>query len=152
MSWTLDYSTVEPVPEAVAAQILASAEIILQSRDWWVEPLSLEHRSSKQLAGSTRLWLGFYTLPGGRHQVIPEDEECLLVWADANFIVSRLADWSAEFKLAWRLEIDGNVVGEIADGKPSEQLKKFVDGFCSTTRLSPQRIPELLNKHAARKN
>jgi hypothetical protein len=152
MTTTLDYTTIEPVPDAPAAQILASAESTL-SRDWWCEPLSLRQRAhSKKLTGSTRLFLRDYTLPNGKYQLVPEEEEFLLICSDATFIVACLADWSAKFNLSWLLTMDENPVGEITGGEPSTQLTRLLDGFCSMTSLSSTRIPELLKKHAARKS
>jgi len=51
-----------------------------------------------------------------------------------------------------RLEMAGNIVGEITGGTPSTQLVQLLDGICSMSELSPDRIPELLEKRAARKD
>jgi hypothetical protein len=153
MSTTLDYTTIEPVPVPIADQIEAAAKTLLQARDWWAEPLCVsQDKKSRKLVGSIRLFLRDYSLPGRRYVIVPEDEEYLLICADIKCIVAHLSEWSAEFKLSWHLEMDGNIVGEITGGKPSAQLMQLVDGICSMSKLSPDRIPELLKKHAARKD
>jgi hypothetical protein len=153
MSTTLDYTTIEPVPAPIAAQIEAVAQALLHARDWWAEPLYVsQDEKSRKLVGSTRLFLRDYSLPGHRYVIVPEDEEYLLICADIKCIVAHLSEWSAEFNLSWRLEMDGNVVGEINGGKPSAQLMQLVAGICSMSKVSPDRIPELLKKHRARKD
>lgn len=147
-SMILEYTATESVPAAVIAQIEAASSTLIQARDWWAEPLSVVQTT--KLGGSTTLFLGSYSLPGGGYVVVPEDEEFLLVWADAKFIVARLSEWSAEFNLSWRLEMDGSNVGEITGGKPSTDLTELLDGIYSISGLSPNQIPELLKKHAAR--
>jgi len=145
----LEYTTTEPAPAPVVAQVEAAASTLTQTRDWWAEPLSVEQTT--KLGGSTRLFLGDYSLPSGGYVVVPEDEEFLLVWGDAKFIVDCLSDWSAEFNLSWRLAMDGSNVCEISEGKPSTRLTQLLDGIYSMSGLSPNQIPELLKKHAARK-
>jgi len=148
-SMILEYTTTEPVPAPVVAQVEAAASTLIQARDWRAEPLSVEQTT--KLGGSTRLFLGLYSLPSGGYVVVPEDEEFLLIWADVKFIVDRLSEWSAEFNLSWRLEMDGDEVGEITGGMPSTQLAELLDGIYSMSGLSPNQIPELLKRHAARK-
>src|SRR5262245_11495856 len=151
-SGILGYTTIEPVQESVAAQVVAAAGVLMQKRDWWAEPLSVaQDEKSKKLIGDTRLFLGDYSLPNGGYVVVPQDEEFLLVWGDAKFIVARLSEWSAKFNLSWRLEMDGNEVGEITGGQPSPRLIQLLDGIYSVSNISPNHIPELLKKHAARK-
>ena len=148
-SMILEYTATEPVPAPVIAQIEAAGSTLIQTRDWWAEPLSIAQKSKR--GGSTTLFLGSYSLPNGGYVVVPQDEEFLLVWGDAKFIVNRLSEWSAEFNLSWRLEMDGSDVGEITEGKPSTRLTQLLDGLYSMSGLSPNQIPELLRKHAARK-
>ena len=152
MSTTLEYTTTEPVPEPIAAQIVEAARSLLPSRDWWAEPLSVaQNKQSKKLVGSTRLFLGDYSLPDGGYATVSEDEEYLLVCADAKFIVACLSEWSTEFNVPWRLGMDGHDVGDIIGGKPSTRLTELLDGLCSMSKLPPSDVPELLKKHAARK-
>lgn len=152
-SMVLEYTTTEPVPERVAVQVVVAARALMQTRDWWAEPLSLaQDKKSKKLVGSTRLSLGNYSLLNNGYVVVPEDEEFLLVWGDAKFIVARLSEWSAELNLSWRLGMDGDEVGEITGGKPSTRLTQLLDGLYSVSKLSPNHTPELLKKHAARKD
>jgi len=147
-SWILEYTATEPVPAPVVAQVEAAANTLIQTHDWWTEPLSF---APSRLVGSTTLFLGSYSLPDGGYVVVPRDEEFLLVWGDAKFIVGCLSEWSAEFNVSWRLEMDGNDVGEITGGKPSTGLTELLDGIYSISGLPPNQIPELLKKHVARK-
>src|SRR5262245_49784145 len=41
-SMILEYTTTEPAPAPVVAQVEAAASTLTQTRDWWAEPLSVE--------------------------------------------------------------------------------------------------------------
>jgi hypothetical protein len=147
MSITLDYVSIEPVPTPIAAQVVAATTTLWKSYDWWAEGISLSQRGSdKRLEGSTRIRLGGY----GDVEV-PEEEEALMVCKDARFVVSKLVQWSAKHKVAWKLSELETEVGRIVGGKPSAKLSSYLSGLCSDLRLPVSQAPEVLEKHKARK-
>jgi hypothetical protein len=147
MSITLDYISGEPVARPVATQIVAATEPLLSSYDWWAEPLNLDIRPADQrLAGSTRIRLSGYGLVD-----VPDEEEALMVCKDTNFIISRLSEWSAKYKVSWHLSELGMDVGSIVNGKPSSKLSGYVMALCSHLKLPLTKAAEVLKKHEARK-
>jgi len=147
MSITLDYISIEPVSSPVAAQVVAATKPLLDSYDWWAEPLFLIHRGSdKRLEGSTRIHLGGY----GSVEV-PEDEEALMVCKDTSFVVGKLTEWSVSYRISWKLSELETEVGSIVKGKPSSTLSSYLSGLCAHLKLPMSKAPEVLKKHEARK-
>ncbi len=145
MSITLDYISAEPVPPTVAAQVVAEADTLVASFDWWGEPISIDV-SPKRISGSTRIRLGGYGLVE-----VPKDEEALMVCRDTRFIVSQLSTWSAKYAITWRLSEVGAEVGAVVGGKPDAKLASYVSGLCKGLKLPDTAVPDILKKHEARK-
>ena len=147
MSITLDYASIEPTATPIAAQIVSESKPLLESYDWWAEPLFLRQRESdKRLVGSTRIHLGGYGFVE-----VPEEEEALMVCRDTSFIVGKLSEWSVKYKVSWSLSELGTEVGSIVNGKQSPKLMGYVSGLCSRIKLPLSQAPDVLKKHEARK-
>lgn len=145
MSITLDYMSNAPVAPAVAAQVVAEANALVDSFDWWGEPITIDV-SPKRISGSTRIRLGGYEFVE-----VPKEEEALMVCRDTRFIVSQLAAWSTKYAISWQLSEMGTEVGAVVGGKPDAKLAGYVSGLCKGLKLPESAVPDVLKKHEARK-
>ena len=148
MSFTLDFASLEPVPDPVATQISVQAKRFARTVDWWAEPFSIgQDDDSKRLVGGSRVSLG-----GGDGAVkIPEQEDSLMMCRDMRAIVTMLVQWSQRYKITWELEISGTVIGQIAPGKPNPVATQLL-GKCDQPGLPESKIPEILKKYESRRN
>ncbi|WP_343630662.1 hypothetical protein [Roseateles sp.] len=147
MSITLDYQSVDPVPEPTAALMIRHAVQLVDEHDWWAEPISLDLRQrDRRLQGSTRIRLGGYGLVE-----VPRDEEALMVCRDTRFVVSSLARWSSKYGISWTLSEIGTDIGSIVGGKPDEKLARYIAGLCTNLKLPASAEADVLKKHEARK-
>lgn len=130
----------------------AEAAKLLVAHDWWAESLSVMHDSkSKQVLGSTRIFLGSYSTDSGGWVEVTQDEDYLLACNDARVIVKQLAAWSQLHKVKWQLEIAGDRIGDVANGQASKPVQDFVVGLCKASKLQEAAIPGLLKKFESRK-
>ena len=146
MSITLDYVTDAPVSAAVAVVVQKSARQSLTAHDWWAEPLSVSLSEANHLEGSTRIILGGY----GDIDV-PAEEEELMTCIDTRFILRKLAEWSSQHSISWRVSIMGNDLGVINNGVMSSGLQKLAPKSCANAKLSESDVNRVLKKHEARK-
>jgi hypothetical protein len=147
MSFTFDYTSVEPVPDRVATQISIEAANIRRSIDWWAEPLLIEQeQDSKRLSGSSRVSLG----DGYGSVRVSEAEDSLLMCRDMREIVKALVRWSQNYKITWQLEMAGVDIGRIKPGKEDPVAGRFL-GSCDQPGLLERNIPQILKKHEMRK-
>ncbi len=125
-------------------------------RTWWRGAIGLEADEAGPpsiLSGSTPL----FHAPGA----IPDEEDLFLAFADAAFIVGRLADWSRRFTIKWHLTMNGDDWGAIdASGLSPAllgQMEKWarrakVDSAGKGTWSIPEgRRAELLRRHEGRR-
>jgi hypothetical protein len=125
-------------------------------RDWWKGALGFdaadddEHPST--LSGRTAL---FYKTG------IPDAEDLFMAFADAAYILGRLAGWSKQHKIKWHIRMHDDDWGAVdpsgftkplADqmGKWAHRLKIFPNGR-DTWFIPEDRRAELLARHAHRK-
>ncbi|WPH17054.1 hypothetical protein [Variovorax paradoxus] len=147
MSFTLDYTSIEPVSERVAAQVSADARDLRKSFDWWAESLSIElDKDSKHLSGGARVMLGGY---GSVRITEPEDN--LMMCRDMRQIVKTLVRWSQSYSITWNLSVAGHDIGRVT-GDANDAVAARLLGPCDQPEWPESRIQEILKKHKARKS
>lgn len=124
-------------------------------RNWWKGALGLDPSEEGRpavLSGKTAL---FHT------HGIPDEDDVFMAFADAAFIIGRLADWAKRFKIKWRIRMrdeDWGAVDPTGLTKPlREQMGKW-SGRARVFESGPASwfIPEdrreaLLARHTGRK-
>jgi hypothetical protein len=124
-------------------------------RTWWKGALGLDPSEEGRpaiLSGKTALF---------HAHGIPDEDDVFMAFADAAFIVGRLADWAKRFKIKWRIRMrdeDWGAVDPTGLTKPlREQMGKW-SGRAKVFESGPAAwfIPEdrrqaLLARHAGRK-
>jgi hypothetical protein len=139
MGVSLSYTTAEPVDDAVKAAIVAETAGLQNARDWWCEAITFfaPPQDDGRLHGDTKLFLsGYSTKDGGFVEVSPE-EDSLMAYRDACFIIDRLCEWSRKYGLVWTVECAGEEVGVIMGGEPDNGLREFIESFGEPDLFDP---------------
>jgi hypothetical protein len=130
-------------------------EIQAIDRDWWKGALGLDAADDEHptvLSGRTAL---FYK------SAIPDSDDLFMAFADATFILARLAAWAKKHKIKWHLRMFDDDWGAVDPsgltkplleqmGKWAHRLKIFPNGR-DTWFVPDDRRMELLARHAGRK-
>ena len=126
MGVALSYVTAEPVPLGTRRAIVSEADRL--EHHWWAEGMYFEQEpgDNARLLGRTKLFLLGYDAPGGEFRDIDLDEDTLMAWRDASFIVSQLEQWSRQHGIAWELQIEGQPIGRISGGALDERGKRYL--------------------------
>ena len=139
-------------PSAVCA-ILRDIEGI--ERDWWRGALGFDAADDERptvLTGRTALF---------HKSGIPDDEDLFMAFADAAFILGRLAAWAKKHKIKWHVRMNDEDWGAVDPsgltkplldqmGKWAHRLKIFPNGR-DTWFIPEDRRAQLLARHAGRK-
>jgi len=124
-------------------------------RDWWRGGLGFDAAADEgpsTLSGRTPLF---------HKSGIPDDEDLFMAFADAAFILGRLADWAKKHKIKWHVRMNDEDWGAVDPsgltkpllkemGKWARRLKIFPSGR-DTWFIPEDRRAELLARHAGRK-
>jgi len=123
-------------------------------RDWWKGALGIDAADDEHpsvLTGRTALF----------HQSgIPDTDDLFMAFADAAFILNRLAGWAKKHRIKWHVRMNDEDWGAVdpsgftkplADqmGKWAHRLKVFPSGR-DTWFIPEDRRAELLARHAGR--
>jgi hypothetical protein len=101
----LRYESAAKVGVAAVHQILE--EIGSIQRNWWRGTLGLDPSDDDKpaiLKGKTAL----FHVSG-----IPDEDDVFMAFADAAFIIERLADWAKRYKIKWKIAMRGDDWGAI---------------------------------------
>jgi len=125
-------------------------------RDWWRGALGFDASDEEGpaiLSGRT----GLFTKSG-----IPDDDDLFMAFADAAFILERLAGWSKKHTIKWHLRMHDDDWGAIDPSGFTKPLTEQMGKWAHRLRIFPSgreawfvpedRRAELLARHAGRKN
>jgi hypothetical protein len=149
MSVLLEYQSLQPVSTEVAARIGDEVRQLLKTRCYWSEPLhvELEQAAPARLVGGNSLFnSGGYETQSGKWMEVSQNEDYLMAWSDADFIVRRLAAWSKEHGMDWSMYSAGDHVGDIVRGELSNRVQEFLEGLLEMSGLAPDMVPEIDQK------
>lgn len=151
----LRYESAGKVGVAAIHHILE--EVAEIKRDWWIGTLGLDPDSDDEdkpavLSGKTAL---FHVRTS-----IPDEDDVFMAFADAAFIVEKLAHWSKRYKIKWKLRMYDEDWGAIDPtgltkplreqmGKWGHRAKVFESGPASWS-IDEDRRAALLAKHSSR--
>lgn len=127
MGVTLDYCTAEAVAPGVKEVIEGEAQHIVPPHDWWAESLCFFDGGDGRLSGATKIFLTGYSTDDGGYLEVDVDEDSLMAYRDANFIIERLAEWSQTHGLTWNIACAGESIGTITNGQWDHQLREYVN-------------------------
>jgi hypothetical protein len=130
-------------------------EIASIERSWWRGALGLDPSEDGRpaiLSGKTTLF---------HAHGIPDEDDVFMAFADAAFILGKLADWAKRFKIKWRLRMNDEDWGAVDPtgltkplreqmGKWSGRARVFESGP-ATWAIPEDRRSGLLARYAGRK-
>lgn len=148
----LHYESVGQVkPSAIHAIFRDIGEI---RRTWWRGAIGLDASDEDRpsiLKGKTALF---------HAQGIPDEVDVFLAFADAAFILEKLADWAKRYKIKWRIRMHDEDWGAVDPTGPTRPLQDQMGkwsgraGLWQTGKLGwavpEERREELLAKYADR--
>ena len=145
-------STGRVKPSAVRA---IREEIQSIERDWWKGTLGFDAADDDHptvLTGRT----GLFTKVG-----IPDQDDLFMAFADAAFILGKLADWSKKHKIKWHIQMHDDDWGAVDPSGMTRPLLDQMGKWAHRTKIFPNgrdtwfipedRRAELLARHAGRK-
>ena len=149
----LTYESTSRVKSSAVHSIRQDIQAI--ERDWWKGALGFDAGAEDRpsvLAGRTAL---FYK------SGIPDIDDLFMAFADAAFILGRLAGWAKKHKIKWHVRMHDDDWGAVDPsgltkplleqmGKWAHRLKIFPNGR-DTWFIPEDRRAELLARHAGRK-
>ena len=149
----IHYESTGKVSASVARSI--AGDIGLIEREWWRGALGVDASEEGRpaiLSGRTPLF---------HRSTIPDADDLFMAFADAAFILGRLAGWSKKHKIKWHVRMNDDDWGAVDPGgltKPlieqmgkwAHRLKIFPNGR-DTWFIPEDRRAELLRRHAGRK-
>lgn len=133
------------------------ADVAGIERDWWRGALGFDASDGEDrpsiLTGRTALF---------HRSGIPDDDDLFMAFADAAFILERLAGWARKHKIKWHVRMHdedwgavdpGGLTKPLIDqmGKWAHRLGMFPSGR-DTWFVPEDRRAELLSRHAGRKD
>lgn len=130
MGASLAYWTTDPVSDDVAEKIREEVAELRAHRQWWAEAIELSTEvpgKNGHLAGEMGLFLLGYEDGDGMYVEVDPDDDAFMAYRDMRFIVGRLRRWSEEYGLSWELQLEGEPLGTIEDGKSDTALKSFLE-------------------------
>ena len=147
------YSSTGNVGQSAARKI--QEEIGTIKREWWQGAIGFDVESFGQpqvLSGQTPLF----------HQTgIPDEDDLFMAFADAAFILDRLASWSKRFKIKWHLRMNDEDWGSIDPTGLSRALLDQMEKWSRRARVVSEgrgrwTVPEdrradLLRRHSGRR-
>lgn len=123
----LSYETTSQVGISAARIILREARAV--ERAWWKGGLGFDAEAVERplvLSGKTPLF--------GRSGASDPDD-LYMAFADALFILERLEQWSARFKVKWRLHMHDEDWGTIDPGGISRPLRTHLDKWAGRAKV-----------------
>jgi hypothetical protein len=150
----LDYETTSRVGTSERRAILKELGEI--ERDWWRGTLGLEASDEDHPSSLSGRTLFFHK------SAIPDADDLFMSFADAAFILERLADWAKRHKIKWHVRMNGEDWGAVDPsgltkpliqqmGKWARRIKVFPSGR-DAWFIPEDRRAELLARHAGRKD
>lgn len=149
----LDYTSTGKVKVAAARAILQDIAGI--ERDWWRGALGLDGAEDDRpavLSGRTPLF---------HRSAIPDADDLFMSFADAEFILRRLAAWARTHKIKWHIRMNDEDWGAVDPGGLTKPLVEQMGKWAHRLRIFPNgrdtwfvpedRRAELLRLHAGRK-
>jgi len=140
-----------------AGRVSASAVRAIQEeaaaveRRWWRGALGLDAEGEGRpavLRGRTPLF---------HAQGVPDEDDLFLAFADALFILHRLADWAKRFGVKWRVWMNDEDWGAVDPGGPTRPLVEQMDKWAGRAgaarvgkrdwEVSESRRGELLDRY-----
>jgi hypothetical protein len=149
----ISYTSMRPVAADVKAQLMADVDVVGNARDWWSEGFWLDDEVEEpgrlySLHGFTKLFLPGYSTDAGGYQEVDGEEDYLLAWSDANFIVTHLCLWSKGYGVDWSIDLEGPI-GSIVDGKPDKKLAETLQAMSESAIPKTERL-RIRHKYATR--
>jgi len=114
---------------AVAAVQTIFEEVGAIRRDWWRGALGLDASEDGRpaiLRGKTALF---------HAHGIPDADDVFMAFADAAFILGRLADWSKRFKIKWRIHLRDDDWGAVDPGGMTKPLRTQMEKWSGRARV-----------------
>ncbi|MBI3857044.1 MAG: hypothetical protein HY293_15265 [Planctomycetes bacterium] len=125
-------------------------------RDWWRGAIGLDASDEGRpsiLTGGTPLF---------HKSGIPDADDLFMAFADAAFILGRLAGWSKTHKIKWHVRMNDEDWGAVDPGGLTKPLIEQMGKWAHRLRIFPsgrdtwfipeERRAELLARHASRKD
>jgi hypothetical protein len=126
---SLGYCTTSDVTDESRNAINAEADQLNQEREWWCEGIIMFDvpQGGNAIFGDTKLCLLGYSTPDGGYLEVHPDDDILMAWRDATFIIHTLADWALRFGVEWKLSIAGDEIGLVTREGADESVTKLLD-------------------------
>jgi hypothetical protein len=148
----LHYASTSRLGEGAIRSLCAEAAAI--ERDWWRGGLGFETDGARGiLSGSTPL---FHRSAG-----IPDADDLFLAFADAVFILERLAAWAKSRKVKWAIRMHDEAWGAVDPSGCTAPLLDAMDKWAGRVgalrpgrgewEVDEARRAELLARHAGRR-
>ncbi|MBV8882304.1 MAG: hypothetical protein JO332_20270 [Planctomycetaceae bacterium] len=150
----LRYESAGKVGVSAARSILE--EIGSLQRTWWRGALGLDPSEDDRpaiLKGKTAL----FHPPGA----IPDEDDVFMAFADAAFIIERLAAWAKKYRIKWRLSMHDEDWGAIDPTGPTKPLREQLGKWAGRAKvfetgpaswaIPAERRETLLARHSSRK-
>lgn len=149
----LRYESAGKVGVSAVRHILEEAAAI--RRTWWRGALGLDPSEDGRpaiLSGKTAL----FHPPGS----IPDEEDVFMAFADAAFIVERLAAWAKKHRIKWRISMHDEDWGAIDPTGPTKPLREQLGKWSGRAKvfetgpaswaIPEDRRQELLRRYSSR--
>jgi len=136
MGVSITYNTTGPVSPDIRASVMAEADERNREHLWWCENLVFvtDPERPTHLVGDTKLFLPGYSLPGGGCVDVDPDDDSLMAYRDARYILGLLASWARAYDLEWEVSVEAPV-GLVGSTGPDESLEEFMEALAS--EISP---------------
>jgi hypothetical protein len=119
--------TYEPAGDLGALErhaVLADAQQLAESREWWCEPVCF--LDPETLAGDTKIFLPGYTTKTGEYVKVTAEDDALMAAYDAKFILRVLTGWSKRYGFDWNIGVEGEPVGIVSPDGPNPELLSMI--------------------------
>lgn len=120
MSISLDYESRAAIEENIRLDIRRDAAIAFAAHDWWAEGINFFEDKDRPgfLCGSTKLFLSRgYHPRDGSYREVPHHHDVVMAYVDGLFILRTLRRWSKQYRVDWRLSMEGNYLTSISAGR-----------------------------------
>jgi hypothetical protein len=143
MSVSLSYVPEAKVSPEITELLFRSAQAI--QFNWWAEGVHFfdDPRVPGTVAGDTKLFLLGDETTGGNYREVDPDDDSLMAWRDATFIIETLERWGRESRIGWVLSCEGEDAGKITSSGRDAVTEEFLSSLKSSVleAVTPRESP-----------
>ena len=136
MGTSLDYHSIQAVPEPARTAVIRELKARNASRTWWAEGICLydDPEKPEHIFGSTKLFLPGYG-SGGEHRKVLPRHDIVMAYCDGKYLVRTFQRLSRRYDITWCLEIEGNPIAVIQRGRLPLHVRLQLIGFGLLARV-----------------